>query len=552
MQGWNALYTWLNVHAGWVPIFIFLSACLEALAVVGIIVPGIPLLFGLSLIAGRAGLDFATIFFSGIAGALLGDGISFWLGKFFQHGIEDVWPFRTHPQWLQQGEDFFRRHGGTSIIIGRFVGPLRTFVPLCAGILNMPGWRFTAMNIISALVWAPVHILPGYLLGSAFDDPLMPGRPQMWFLLGLILTIVILIRLFLLLHDIGEPLLQRLTQKLPMHRWSLIDHAPHHQLGALMIALSTLVCYLLLYHDLGSYPVHHLDTLVSQQLLALRQPFMDYLFVALAVLGYHKTMLALGGCLIFYFMGRAAYGTALISFMVGLLGLWALPLVLGHHAGNFPSMEALSTVLIWGFIGVVIARSLSHAQRVLPLSIVLSLILLTLVASLYLGRSSFSEMLGGVLLGAGLLSLIRYTYYRSCRLSLGGQEVALMVGIALVLVSLGMVLPEMDKAIHHYAPLQPSLLQHNALRQRRLHSPRRHPAHRDALPLSAPVLPHPRAKDDAGSVWPRIAVPSLPPSAPTPGPQDGAPAPAANPPDYSWPASSSGGPATPDKSAPQP
>ncbi len=552
LQGWNELYTWLNLHASWVPLIIFMTACLEALAVVGIVVPGIPMMFGLSLIAGRAGIDVSLIFAAGIAGALLGDGISFWLGKYFQHGIEEIWPFRTHPQWLQQGEAFFHRHGGKSIIIGRFIGPLRTFVPLCAGILNMPGWRFTAMNILSTLAWAPVHILPGYLLGSAFDDPLMPGRLQIWFLLGLVLAIFVLIRLLLLLHDVGEPWLRRLSHRLPLHRWSLIDQAPSHQLGALFIALTTLTAYLLLYHALASPQIRDLDHLVSQRLLALHQPFMDYLFVALSVLGYHKPMLALGGCLIFYFMGRAAYGTALISFIVGLTGLWLLPALLGGLPGSFPSLPALSTVMIWGFIGVVIARSLPHAQRVRPLALVLTLIVLTLVASLYLGRSRLSEVLGGVLLGGGLLSLIRYAYYRSCRLSLGGQEVSLMVSIALVLISIGMVLPEMDRAIHHYAPLQSSLQQHNALRQRRRHPPLRHRgnSHHEVWTLKDSPVTLPTAPAKSG--WPAIAEPWLLPAAPTPELPGGAPAPATGRPDYSWPANSSGTESNADKPSPPP
>ena len=45
--------------------------------------------------------------------------------------------------------------------IGRFFGPLRAFVPLAAGIFEMPYWRFQAANFSSALVWAAVVLAPG-------------------------------------------------------------------------------------------------------------------------------------------------------------------------------------------------------------------------------------------------------------------------------------------------------------------------------------------------------------------------------------------------------
>ncbi len=476
MNSWTQLYHWLNMHAQWVPLFIFCSAALEALAVVGIVVPGIPLLFGLTLIAGRNDLDFPIILASGIAGAMLGDGISFWLGKHFQHRTETLWPFRTHPQWLVQGEAFFNKHGGKSIVIGRFVGPLRTFVPLCAGILNMPGWRFTAMNLLSALAWAPFHIFPGYLIGSAFDDPLMPGKHQLWFLVGLALSIVILVRTMLLLHEFGEPWLRRWARLLPDYRLLLIERYPEKQLGALLISLVTLLCFMLLTWSLSSSEIRHLDTQIANQLTGLRQPFLDYFFVALSVLGYQKPMIAFGGFLLFYFIGRGAYGTAIIGLINGILALWLLPLLLNdidpsssslHPLGGYPSLQALSTVMLWGFIGIVIARSLTRAQRVRPLTVVTTVTSLILASSLYLGTHHFSETLGGVLLGAGLLSLLRYAYHRTCKQSLPGREVSIVVIAAFVLITVSMVLPEMDKAIAHYAPLQPSLAQHRAMRIRR-------------------------------------------------------------------------------------
>ncbi|WVM90805.1 VTT domain-containing protein [Halopseudomonas pachastrellae] len=75
--------------------------------------------------------------------------------------------FRRHPQWIDRGERFFRRYGWVSVVLGRFIGPIRPIIPLVAGMFDMPAWRFVAINLLSALVWAPAYLIPGYSAGRA-------------------------------------------------------------------------------------------------------------------------------------------------------------------------------------------------------------------------------------------------------------------------------------------------------------------------------------------------------------------------------------------------
>lgn len=470
MEWWNHLYSWLSANAQWVALFVFLISALEAVAVVGIAVPGIAILFGLTFIAGKEGLDFWTIFGSGVAGAMLGDGLSFWIGKYFQHRVEAIWPFRTHPQWLAQGEAFFEKHGGKSIIIGRFVGPLRTFVPLCAGILNMPGWRFTWMNFLSALAWAPFHIFPGYLIGSAVNNPLMPGKKQLWFLLGLVLLIVVITRIALLFHEILDPWLQKHVAKLPSRRLISVNHRPEQQLGALLISLLCVIGFSLLSLSLNTPFIQQIDHSLATELNQLRQPFLDYVFVALSVFGYTKPMIAFGGFLIFYFLGRNEYGAALHGFIVGVVclvlvpltkeGLEAIrPLTVMHPNDNFtyPSTHAVSAIMMWGYIGIVLSRALPSSQVMRPLAAACALIVFTSVARLYLGVHWLSDVVGGLLLGGGLLALIRYAYYRFSQSALAAKELSLVILAAFVIITSAMVVPEMDRALHSYEPLKPHL-----------------------------------------------------------------------------------------------
>ena len=53
-----------------------------------------------------------------------------------------------------------QRYGGKSVAFGRFFGPVRAVIPLVAGMMNMPPWRFVVANVVSALAWAPAYLLP--------------------------------------------------------------------------------------------------------------------------------------------------------------------------------------------------------------------------------------------------------------------------------------------------------------------------------------------------------------------------------------------------------
>jgi len=161
------LIEWLKAHPNWILISVFLISLIESLALAGIIVPGVLLLFLVSALAGHLDLPAWSILLSGFIGAVSGDGISFFLGHYFKSSLRQIWPFSRYPKTLALGESFFLKHGGKSIFIGRFVGPIRPVLPLIAGMLDMSQLRFTLFNALSALLWAPFYILPGYLTGKA-------------------------------------------------------------------------------------------------------------------------------------------------------------------------------------------------------------------------------------------------------------------------------------------------------------------------------------------------------------------------------------------------
>jgi len=158
---------WAGAHPGWLLAAGFALAFIEALAVVGIVMPGILLLFMLGAVVGWNPPLLVALSTALILGAVAGDGLSFWLGHRLRGRLDQAWPFRGNPHWLEQGQRFFLDYGGRSIFIARFVGPLRPVVPLVAGSMGMPARSFVPRMLVACLLWGPVMLLPGVLFGES-------------------------------------------------------------------------------------------------------------------------------------------------------------------------------------------------------------------------------------------------------------------------------------------------------------------------------------------------------------------------------------------------
>lgn len=465
MEWWLALKTWLIEHPDWIVLLVFAMSALEAVAFIGIAIPGVAALFALTLIAGSAGLDFWLILASGILGAMVGDGISFLLGKVFKHRIETVWPFRKHPQWLAGGEAFFERHGGKSIIIGRFIGPLRTFVPLAAGILNMPAWRFLWMNFVSAIAWAPFHILPGYGLGAAASHPLMPGQDQMLLLGGLVALIFGLgIGLPWLAGQLSERLAPRLPAEAALHGWlRTTDLRPESQALAVLMALAGLGLFLLLALNLTAW--HDWDVALAAELSALRHPLLEVAFAIMTTLGNRAALLTFLTPILVWLAWRrqwsaVAHGLLVIALALllpeWLKALFAVPrpdlVALPPRSFAFPSGHATSAILVWGYLAILLKRGLPPGHIAIPVTLALALILPIALSRLYLGLHWSSDVLGGLLLGGSLLALLRWSYYRHAQTTLSGLELSLVFTLALAVTLIWQVWPEVPAVLADVQP----------------------------------------------------------------------------------------------------
>jgi len=149
---------------------LFLAALLEAVPVVGSVIPGSTIILALSALVPGGDLRLEWVLAAAIAGALLGDGSAYWIGHRAQREILSSWPLSNYPRVIAQSEAFFHRWGALAVFFARFVPPIRAFVPVTAGALGMPPLRFFSVNVPAVLLWAPAHVLPGVLAVSMLHE----------------------------------------------------------------------------------------------------------------------------------------------------------------------------------------------------------------------------------------------------------------------------------------------------------------------------------------------------------------------------------------------
>lgn len=153
----------LAEHKGWAGLIVALVVFGESLAVIGMFFPATPIMFAIGGMMGVGTLEPWGIGIWAIAGAVLGDWISYSLGRRAGPSIYYRKPFVRHRSAFAKSRLFFQRYGFASIFIGRFLGPVRATVPLVAGVVGMSRRTFQLANILSACVWVPASFAPGYL-----------------------------------------------------------------------------------------------------------------------------------------------------------------------------------------------------------------------------------------------------------------------------------------------------------------------------------------------------------------------------------------------------
>lgn len=391
------LTAWLTANEQWILVGIAATAFLESLAIVGIVVPGVAILFAMAAAAGSADFSLLPVLFAAFIGAVLGDGVSFFLGRHYHDPIKRLSIFKAHPEWMDKGERFFQRYGLISVVIGRFVGPVRPVLPLVAGMLEMPPSRFLTINGLSALGWAPLYILPGYFVGSAAENTSLNHQ-----------------HIILLLSSIiGGWLLAQIVwwiRSLCIKRVRKIQ-------GAATLFIASSVGLVALYSQLDSHVIQQANQQTAHLFMTLRHSIPDHFFLGLTALGYVQPMVIWGVAVFlalamqrhWYLVAVWSLVTLLANVLIkGFKLFFAIPrpeLVFDPLASYaYPSGHTCIIIVFFFLLLTFTSPALSFRWQKPLLSGAVIIATLMALSRLYLGVHWLTDIIAGICLATAICS----------------------------------------------------------------------------------------------------------------------------------------------------
>jgi membrane-associated protein len=157
-----------DYHA-WTYLILFAVIFCETGLVVTPFLPGDSLLFAAGTLAARPdnGLEVGVVYFLLAAAAVCGDNVNYWIGRFIGPKIFHKEKVRLlNKAYLTKAHEFYQRHGGKAVAIGRFLPIIRTFVPFVAGIGKMNYAKFLMFSVAGTLAWMATFIFAGFFFGN--------------------------------------------------------------------------------------------------------------------------------------------------------------------------------------------------------------------------------------------------------------------------------------------------------------------------------------------------------------------------------------------------
>lgn len=425
----------LSGHPEWALAVVLLASFLESLAFVGTFVPGSTAMFVAGALVGAGALNLGWVMVCAIVGAIAGDAASFWLGARYAGTLTQMWPFRRHPGALAAGKRYFEAHGAKSVVLARFVGPMRAVVPVVAGISGMPPARFFVVNVVSALIWAPLHILPGVVFGASIE---LAGAVS----IRLVVILIVVTALAWLVFNLARVVVSHAKEWTVASRerllaWAQCKDARPARLVAraldpgnpatglitiisvLLLASAVLFFYVLTNVTRGSSLVQ-VDASIYRLLQSFRSTWADSILDAAAALGSMPTLLALAAMVIVWMVlerrwRTVAYWLAAVVFSQLLVAVirftthQPLPISFAPAGRTFPSSHLAATVVIYGFLAFLLLRRVGMLTGVFVATATSGIVTAVALAGLYFGRFTISDALGSAALAASWVFLIALT-----------------------------------------------------------------------------------------------------------------------------------------------
>lgn len=419
----------------------FFAAFVETALVVGLLFPGSTLLLLLGALAATGGLDFSGVLWFGVAGAIVGDNLNYWLGsRYGRRWIrEGVWFLK--PEHFEQARRFIDANGAKSVFLSRFIPSIKEVAPFIAGTVGMRQRTFFFWNVLGGIGWGLQWIGGGYLFGQSLK------LAQAWMsragmaLLALLLAWLLLWLLkravmrhgpqtMLVMRSLarsvarairGNPFVHHFIRHHPRIMQFLAARTDHSHFCGLPLTLLTLAFFYVLALFAGivedlvrADSIVAIDEITAQLVSSFRAPELIQPFIWLTNLGVPQVIgpLLVIAALAFWLLGRRWLIAPLLVSSLGaaaftMLGKLAFQrprpaeAVILEHSFSFPSGHATIAVAFYGFLGYVLIRSANNRRnRVNWLFLSGTVILLIGLSRIVLGVHYLSDVWAGYLVGA--------------------------------------------------------------------------------------------------------------------------------------------------------
>ncbi len=153
------------------PLLVCIIVFVETGLFVGFFLPGDSLLVTAGVFAAAGTIELRWLLLPVMLCAIVGDQVGYWIGRGAGASLykrkESFFFRRSH---LQRAQDFYKKYGGKTIILARFVPIIRTFCPPVAGAAGMPYSRYLTYDIFGGILWVGGMIGGGYLLGRSIPN----------------------------------------------------------------------------------------------------------------------------------------------------------------------------------------------------------------------------------------------------------------------------------------------------------------------------------------------------------------------------------------------
>jgi membrane protein DedA with SNARE-associated domain/membrane-associated phospholipid phosphatase len=426
-------------HYGYalVALFLFIEAA-------GVPVPGETALVTAAALAGRGTLSLVGVVISGVAGTILGGHAGYWIGA---HGGTAF--VSRHGRWigltqerLEKTSHFFAHHGAKTVLLGRFIAFVRSFVGIFSGISAMPYGVFTAYNALGGALWAATFSVLGYVFGRNLPRLVhYIGRVSLVLatLIAIIAGVVFLWRWFSKNRSTVVASLDERYQRASSTPAVAQMHAHHPTVWQLRFGTYAQGWYLALHLAIGfavalaaigvfasiteglvdSSPLTRFDVVVAARLRESAAPVALRTFEIVSRLGGRgaMTLLLFGGGFVYAlrrkglelagwcaaFIGGSLLDAAL-RFVVRRSELPFADIVLLDWGTGLASGQQLGVIIGYGMLAYLVCSFIRNAAaRTLVVVVAVALVSAIAISRLYLGQHFLSDASAGA--AAGLLWL---------------------------------------------------------------------------------------------------------------------------------------------------